>query len=232
MSGLDEGAIVEAVDICRDYPARDGDVVQALSNCSLSVEVGEFVTVVGPSGCGKSTLLNILGCLDRASRGRYRLAGRSIDGLSTRDWEKVRRRQVGFLFQDAGLIDGLSALANVTLALEYRGRPAAERNRVGRRLLEEMGLGGRTNQPVERLSGGERQRAALARILAISPPLLICDEPTASLDEDNSIRVVEILNDLCARGHTVVCASHDPLVIQAASRVVTMARGRIVGSDA
>lgn len=210
---------------------RYGDAaapVFALKNCSFSIREGEFVVVIGPSGCGKSTLLNILGCLDRPSGGAYHWRARAVETMPIAAWEQMRRADIGFLFQDAGLLEAMSAVRNASLPLEYRGAPPREAERRALAALEALGLGARARTRADYLSGGERQRVALARILASRPRLVICDEPTASLDEANSMHVAAALRQLCAAGSTVICASHDPIMITRADRAITMARGEVV----
>lgn len=217
---------IGVTDLTREFQTPSG-VVSGLAGCSFDIDTGEFLVVVGPSGCGKSTLLNILGCLDRHTSGSLRFGEREVGSLSDRAWEDLRRAEIGFLFQDAGLIDGMSALRNACLALEYRGVTSARAEERAREGLTSLGLSGRIESRVELMSGGERQRVALARVLMAEVALIVCDEPTASLDEANSHGVIEVLKRRCEAGATVVCASHDPVVIRSADRVLEMERGRI-----
>lgn len=222
------GAVLNVRDLKKEF-LTDSGMVPALTDCSFDVESGEFLVVVGPSGCGKSTLLNIVGCLDRPTSGSFRFGDLEVSGLCDRAWEDFRRRMIGFLFQDAGLIDGMSALRNSSLALEYRGVSVLRARTLAQETLKSLGLADRMMNRVELMSGGERQRVALARVLMADVSLIVCDEPTASLDELNSLRIVDVLRDRCEKGATVVCASHDPIVIRSADRILEMERGRISG---
>jgi putative ABC transport system ATP-binding protein len=219
---------VSARGLGRTYVGASGRTVAALQGLDLDFAVGQFVVVRGPSGCGKSTLLNLLGLLDRPTEGRLWVEGVEVQALDGPAVARFRRDHVGFLFQDAGLIEPMSAFDNVDLPLAYRETPRAERRRRVLQALEQVGLGDAAGAQVGTLSGGERQRVGLARALATDPSLLLCDEPTAALDEDNSRAIVDMLMAHARRGRTVVCSSHDPLVIGHADRVVGLERGRRV----
>lgn len=225
--------IVEAAGLSRRFEGLGGPVT-ALDDIELRLSAGLFAVVAGPSGCGKSTLLNLLGLLDRASSGCLNLDGAAVEALSMADLAILRRERVGFLFQDAGLIARMSVLENVVLPLDYRGVPRAEGLARAALALARVGLGDRAGSPVDLLSGGERQRVALARVLTAEPRMLICDEPTASLDEANSLEVVKFLIERARAGALVICASHDPVVLAQAELRIEMRRGRIVsiGSSA
>lgn len=220
-------AVLNIRHLKKEFLTESG-MVPALSDCSFDVASGEFLVVVGPSGCGKSTLLNILGCLDRPTSGSFRFGDLEVGGLCDRAWEDFRRRMIGFLFQDAGLIDGMSALRNASLALEYRGVSAVSARIFAQETLRSLGLADRMMSRVELMSGGERQRVALARVLMADASLIVCDEPTASLDEPNSLHIVDVLRERCKEGATIVCASHDPIVIRSADRLLEMERGRVL----
>ncbi|MFS0710214.1 ABC transporter ATP-binding protein [Brevundimonas phoenicis] len=217
---------VQAWGLGRNYSSREGDV-SALSDVDLSLTWGQFVVVQGPSGCGKSTLLNLLGLLDTPSVGRLNIAGVPVHELSERERAGLRRSEIGYLFQDAGLIERMRAVDNVEIPLAYRGVPRSQRRARAEAALRELGLSHRLKALTDTLSGGERQRVGLARILAQRPRLIICDEPTASLDEVNSRLVVDRLMQLAAEGALVVCASHDPIVIESAHRRIELSHGRM-----
>ncbi len=215
---------IHADGVSKSYPGLDGDFV-ALSPLDLELDAGELTAVEGPSGGGKSTLLNLLGLLDRPSSGRVWIMGSRVDDLDARRAAHTRRLHVGFLFQDAGLIERMTVFDNVRLPLDYRGLPRASIMSRVLSSLEGLGLKGRAHARVETLSGGERQRVGLARLLATRPPIIICDEPTASLDDANSRLVVNHLLTAAAEGACVICASHDPIVLQAANRRLFLSRG-------
>lgn len=218
--------MLSAVGLSRVYrgPAAP---VSALEDVDLELPAATFVVVAGPSGCGKSTLLNIIGLLDLPSRGSLKLDGVAVEQSSPDALARIRRDLVGFVFQDAGLIPRMSILENVLLPLDYRDMPREESLGRARRALGTVGLAARHEAWVDTLSGGERQRVALARIFAAGPRVVVCDEPTASLDEANSRMVVDHLVGTARRGALVVCASHDPIVVEQADVRISMERGRV-----
>lgn len=223
-------ALVRAEGLGRRFASARGEVT-ALDAVDLDLAPGRFVAVLGPSGCGKSTLLNLIGLLDRPSFGRLEIAGADVARLDGAATAALRRAEIGFLFQDAGLIERMSVLDNVMLPLDYRGMARDARRARARQAIDALGLARRASALVDTLSGGERQRVGLARILAVRPRLIVCDEPTASLDEANSGLVVDHLMAAAAEGALVVCASHDPLVLARAHVRLTMARGRLVAVE-
>lgn len=214
----------------RTYSSPEGPIV-ALHPTDFTFGRGEFIAVMGPSGSGKSTLLNLLGLLDTASTGELWIEGQRVDNLSPRKLAVARRRHVGFLFQDAGLIERMSVLDNVRLPLTYRRMTSGERRERALQAIRRVGVEHRTGALVDVLSGGERQRVGLARVLAIKPGVVICDEPTASLDEQNSHAVVDHLLEAASDGACVICASHDPVVLSRASRRLLLERGRLSQAD-
>lgn len=218
---------IRALDLGRAFEDASGRVSIALQGVNLEIAKGEFVVVRGPSGCGKSTLLNLLGLLDRPTSGRLWINDVEIGPLKSGDAAFLRRSQLGFLFQDAGLVEPMTALGNVTLPLAYREVGRTERTRRATSALTNVGLNASLHAQVSELSGGERQRVGLARALVTDPSILICDEPTAALDEDSSVAVVEMLKSHAASGRVVICASHDPLVMAGGTRVVALDRGRV-----
>ncbi len=216
-------AIVELTAVERTFAGSA--VVRALGPIDLVVDRGEHVTVVGPSGSGKSTLLNVLGLLDRPTAGTYRLDGVDVAGLDERRRTGIRGQWLGFVFQSFHLLPHRSALENVALAGVYAGRPRRERERTAADLLDRVGLAHRRDALPSTLSGGERQRVAVARALAGSPRLLLCDEPTGALDSENTEMLLELLATLHADGLTVVTITHDPHVAAQGSRCVTLRDG-------
>jgi len=223
-----QGASVSARGLGRTYSDRSGRIVTALDGVTFDLAAGAFAVVRGPSGCGKSTLLNLVGALDRPTAGRLCIADVEVQDLTPNDAAAFRRARVGYLFQDAGLIEPMSALDNVELPLAYRRLSRADRRRRALAALDEVRLAGAAHAEVGRMSGGERQRVGLARALAVDASLLICDEPTAALDEDASRAVVDILIARARAGATVICSSHDPLVISRADVIIRLDRGRQV----
>ena len=200
--------------------------VQAVNGVDLAVQPGEILALMGPSGSGKTTLLMVMGCLLHASAGTVRVEGRDIDTLDTAELARLRLARMGFIFQSYNLFPALTALENVQLALELKGRDLAE----GVELLERVGLGERLRNYPKQLSGGEKQRVAIARALAGHPAILLADEPTAALDSTNGRAVVKLLGDLAHDlGRAAVIVTHDPRVGELSDRVIHFEDGRIVG---
>jgi putative ABC transport system ATP-binding protein len=222
--------VVQVDNVTRDYTV--GQVTtRALRGVSLSIERGEFTTLVGPSGSGKTTLLQLIGCLDQPTSGRILLNGRDVSRLDRNERADMRRNTIGFIFQFFALIPTLSAYENVEMPLMLRAMGAAERRERVMHLLEEVGLIDRADHRLDQLSGGEQQRVAIARALAADPTLILADEPTANLDTANGQQVMEIMTRLNeTTGVTFVFATHDPRVIRFARRVVTLRDGVIVSN--
>jgi putative ABC transport system ATP-binding protein len=203
-----------------------------LRGIDLCLTYGEIVAITGPSGSGKSTLLNILGCLDRPTRGQYRLGGRDVSALNRYERAWVRLHYVGFVFQAFHLLRSSTALENVALPLFYAGLSRRERDARATALLERVGLGDRLEHRPSELSGGQRQRVAIARALACRPKLLLADEPTGALDSRSGKDVMRLLGDLHQEGGiTIVVVTHDPLVAGYAPRQISLLDGRIVADD-
>ena len=220
--------VVDVTDLWKLHKLGD-EVVKALIAVELKVMPGEFVCLMGPSGSGKSTLLNIIGGLDRPTKGTVSIAGRDTATLTESQFAALRHDTVGFIFQSYNLIPFLAAVENVELPLmcEPYDRKALRRRAV--ELLEIVGLGHRIHHQPTKMSGGEQQRTAIARSLISNPTLVLADEPTANLDHRTGETVVRMLRDLCSTlGVTVVASTHDPTVADEASRVVRMKDGQIV----
>lgn len=206
------------------------EVVKALVDADLTVLPGEFVCLMGPSGSGKSTLLNIIGGLDRPTKGSVVINGTDTATLTESQFAALRHDTVGFIFQSYNLIPFLSAVENVELPLMFEPYDRAALRRRALELLELVGLGHRVDHSPTKMSGGEQQRTAIARSLISNPKLILADEPTANLDHRTGATVVRLLRDLCSNlGVTVVASTHDPTVAEEASRVVRMKDGAIAG---
>ncbi len=207
---------------------RMGDVeVKALRGVTLDIDGGDFVAVMGSSGSGKSTMMNILGCLDRPTRGRYVLAGREVSGLSRDELAEIRNRTLGFVFQSFNLLTRTSALENVELPLLYAGLGSRERHQRARSALEKVGLGTRLDHHPSQLSGGQQQRVAIARALVSQPQVILADEPTGNLDSQTSVEVMALLQELGRSGITVVLVTHEADIAQYAARVIVMKDGQV-----
>ncbi|MCS6899569.1 MAG: ABC transporter ATP-binding protein [Myxococcales bacterium] len=207
------------------------NVVRALRDVTLKIDAGEMLAIVGTSGSGKSTLMNIIGCLDRPTRGTYRLDGIDVGRRSNDARAIVRNRLIGFIFQGFNLLARTTALENVELPLIYRGVSSRERRQRALRALEQVGLGGRVNHTPNQLSGGQQQRVAIARALVTDPPLLLADEPTGNLDTRTSYEVLSLLQKLNREQHiTVIIVTHERDIADCARRVITVRDG-LVKSD-
>jgi len=221
--------LIKAENITKIYklPAEE---IRAVREVDLQIRAGEFIAIMGPSGSGKTTLLDILGCLDRISSGRLEVLGKDVSQVKENSLVKMRRKNIGFVFQDFLLIPTLTALENVELALLFSGLP--QEHEKARNLLQKVGLGQRINHLPKELSGGEKQRVAIARALATSPKILFADEPTGNLDTRSGQQVFEILKELNQKeGLTVVITTHNPKLGFQASRIIFLKDGRIVSKE-
>jgi putative ABC transport system ATP-binding protein len=220
--------VIEVSDVWKLHKLGD-EVVKALVAAELKVMPGEFVCLMGPSGSGKSTLLNIIGGLDRPTKGTVKVAGKDTGQLTESQFAALRHDTIGFIFQSYNLIPFLSAVENVELPLMFEPYDRKSLRKRATELLELVGLSHRINHQPTKMSGGEQQRTAIARSLISNPTLVLADEPTANLDHKTGETVVRMLRDLCSTiGVTVVASTHDPTVADEASRVVRMKDGQIV----
>lgn len=217
--------LIELRDITRSFPGPPE--VQALKAVNLSIDEGDYVSIIGPSGSGKSTMLNILGLLDRPTVGEYRIDGVVTGTLSEDERAAVRARRIGFVFQSFHLMPRRTVLDNVLMPMLYSGVPRAEREERARQTLRRVGLEHRVDFLPTTLSGGERQRVAVARAVVSAPSVLLADEPTGNLDGATSGEVMNLFDELRADGLTLVVITHDPAVAARASRRVRIADGRL-----
>ena len=218
--------ILQLDDVDKTY--RSGSLeVAAVRGVSLTVQPGEFVSVMGPSGSGKSTLMHIIGCLDTPTSGTYRLAGHDVGALDERHLAEVRNRRIGFVFQQFNLLAYLTAWRNVELPLVYAGLDRDEREGRARAALDRVDLGDRAEHRPGELSGGQQQRVAIARALVTEPTMLLADEPTGNLDSSSTRDVLELLTELHAEGNTIILITHEHDVAERARRVIELRDGEV-----
>jgi len=224
-------SVLELRDVSKTYD-EGASQVHALRNVTVSVSAGEFVAVMGPSGSGKSTLLTIAGTLEQPSAGEVLIRGASLSAMSRNDRARLRRRTIGYVFQDFNLLAGLTAAENVTLPLELDGTPVRTARAIGLQALNELGLAERAGHFPDELSGGERQRVAIARAVVGHRNLLLADEPSGALDSVNGEAVMRLIRTACQRGVAGVVVTHDAQLASWADRVIFLRDGRIVDQTA
>lgn len=218
--------MIELRNIKKTYQMGEA-AVHALDGVSVDIKDGEFVAVIGPSGSGKSTLMNVIGCLDLADEGEYRLNGQLIDDYTERELSVIRNKEIGFIFQQFNLLSKLTAYENVELPLIYQGLGLAERKKRVTESLTKVGLADRMKHRPNELSGGQQQRVAIARALSTQPTLILADEPTGNLDSKSGKEIMSILEELHDEGRGIVLITHDPDVANMADRRLHMLDGKI-----
>ncbi len=224
---LDIHPVIQLSHVHKIYQMGDVEV-HALRGISLTVGKGEFVAIMGASGSGKSTTMNIIGCLDRPTRGHYILDDHDVSELSKDDRADIRNRKIGFVFQGFNLLSRTSALENVELPMLYSNIPTAERHQRAMEALSAVGLAGREYNHPNQLSGGQQQRVAIARALVNRPALILADEPTGNLDSRTSVEVMDIFQKLNReQGITLVLVTHEPDIAEYADRVIIFKDGKI-----
>ena len=218
-------------DVFKTY-AMGTATVRALNGVSLEIAKNEYVAIMGPSGSGKSTLMNIIGCLDVPTSGTYTLEGQMVAEMPESRLAEIRNRRIGFVFQTFNLLPRANILHNVELPLVYGGVPRAERRALAEKALETVGLAARKSHRPNELSGGQRQRVAIARALVFQPSIILADEPTGNLDSKTGDGIMAMLDDLHARGQTIVLVTHEEYIAEHAHRVVRLRDGRIESDEA
>ena len=224
-------SLIELSSLTKIYTETASEVV-AVNGINLTVEAGEFAALVGPSGCGKTTLLNLIGGLDRPTRGTVRVDNTDLHQLSDADLVRFRLEHIGFVFQAYNLIPVLTALENTVFIMELQGIPAAERNRRGMELLDAVGLADKAHHRPAQLSGGQQQRVAVARALASKPAFVLADEPTANLDSKSAATLLDIMAELNqTEGTLFLFSTHDPRVVDRAKRTFHLEDGVILREE-
>lgn len=225
-SGEKEPPVIQLQNVYRTYEMGD-QVLNALDGVDVDISRNEYVAIVGASGSGKSTMMNIIGCLDRVSRGDYLLNGINVGDMTETELARARNRKIGFVFQSFNLLSRASALKNVMQPLVYRQIPRAERKRLATEALGNVGLGDRLESRPNQMSGGQRQRVAIARALIGNPAILLADEPTGNLDSKTSQEIMTLIDQLHAKGQTIIMVTHEPDIAAHCERVIKLTDGKV-----
>jgi putative ABC transport system ATP-binding protein len=225
-TGEKESPVIQFKNVYRTYEMGD-QVLNALDGVDVNISRNEYVAIVGASGSGKSTMMNIIGCLDRITKGDYLLNGTNVGDMSEAELAKARNREIGFVFQSFNLLSRASALKNVMQPLVYRGIPRSERKRLASIALENVGLGDRLDSRPNQLSGGQRQRVAIARALIGNPAILLADEPTGNLDSKTSQEIMVLIDQLHNTGQTIIMVTHEPDIAAHCERIISLTDGRV-----
>ena len=217
--------LVKMTNICKYYSSGETEV-RALDGVDLTIQRGEFMSILGPSGSGKSTLMNMLGCLDNPTQGDYLLDGQNVAKLDPNELARIRNQHIGFVFQSFNLLDYASALDNVALPLVYSGIKANIRRQRAAEALKQVGLGDRLDHKPNQLSGGQKQRVAIARALVNDPQMIFADEPTGALDSKSGAEIEALFHQLHDQGRTLIMVTHDNALAQRTKRIITIKDGR------
>lgn len=218
-------SLIELKNIHKSYPLGDREL-EILKGIDLQIEQGEFVAIMGPSGSGKSTLMNILGCLDKPSRGQYLLDGRRVENMTSDELAEVRNQKIGFVFQGFNLLSRISALENVELPMVYAGVGEQERTERAKKALERVGLKNRMHHQPNQLSGGQQQRVAIARAIVNDAPIIFADEPTGNLDTKMSVEIMDLFTKLNRElGRTIILVTHEEDIARYAQRIIRIVDG-------
>ncbi|MCX7191648.1 MAG: ABC transporter ATP-binding protein [Candidatus Methylopumilus sp.] len=219
--------VIEIQGLYKDYNTAAG-VFPVLKDVNLTIDHGDYVAIMGPSGSGKSTFMNILGCLDRPTKGEYILDGHSVKSLSSNELAKLRNKTIGFVFQGFNLLARSTLVENVSLPLVYAEDQKELRTKIAKNILERMGLGNYFDSKPSQISGGQQQRVAIARALVNQPRIILADEPTGNLDSKTSDEIMKIFDELNQIGNTIIIVTHENDIADHASRQVRFLDGKIV----
>ena len=225
-TGEKESPVIQLQNVYRTYEMGD-QVLNALDGVDVDISRNEYVAIVGASGSGKSTMMNIIGCLDRVSKGDYLLNGINVGDMTETELARARNREIGFVFQSFNLLSRASALKNVMQPLVYRGIPRSERKRLASIALENVGLGDRLDSRPNQMSGGQRQRVAIARALIGNPAILLADEPTGNLDSKTSKEIMTLIDQLHDTGQTIIMVTHEPDIAAHCERIISLTDGKV-----
>ena len=200
----------------------------ALKSVNLTIDNGEYLSILGPSGSGKSTLMHIIGCLSTPTSGKYLLDNKEVSSLSRDELAKIRNQKIGFVFQNFNLLSHMDAIENVALPLIYKGVATSKRNNMAKEMLSKFGLSTHLNHRPNELSGGQQQRVAIARALVTNPDMILADEPTGNLDSNSGAEVIKIFEQLSAQGKTIIIITHDIEVAKRTSSIIQIRDGQVV----
>ena len=227
--GPDDVIVVD--NLWKTYDMGSEQQVHALRGVNLRIRHNEYVAIMGPSGSGKSTLMNLIGCLDTPSQGHYWLNGHQVSELTDDELARIRNKEIGFVFQTFNLLARATALHNVELPLIYNGTPADERLERAKAALTTVNLGERMYHKPNELSGGQRQRVAIARALINNPSIILADEPTGNLDSKTGVEIMALVDELHAKGNTIIVVTHEPDIAEYAHRIVHIRDGEIASDE-
>ncbi|WP_299123578.1 ABC transporter ATP-binding protein [uncultured Winogradskyella sp.] len=218
--------VIEIRNIIRDFKLGQ-ETVHVLKGIDLDIKRGEYVAIMGPSGSGKSTLMNLLGCLDTPTAGSYNLNGKDVSQMSDDELAEIRNTEIGFVFQTFNLLPRTTALENVALPMIYAGSSKKQRQDRATEVLTDVGLSDRMDHKPNQLSGGQRQRVAVGRALVNKPSIILADEPTGNLDSKTSLEIMQLFDEIHAKGNTVIMVTHEEEVAEHAKRVIRLRDGMI-----
>lgn len=228
---MENSVIINLQQVTKVYDMGSAEEVHALRGVSLQICKNEYVAIMGPSGSGKSTLMNIIGCLDTPTSGLYLFNGVNVGEMNDNQLARIRNKEIGFVFQTFNLLARSDSLHNVELPLIYGGVPAAERKRIAREMLQNVGLGDRIHHKPNELSGGQRQRVAIARALANNPSIILADEPTGNLDSKTGDEIMALVKNIHQRGNTIILVTHEEYIAEYAHRIIRLRDGMIASDE-